>query len=142
MTVRIKTLPILLLLLTLAVGLRAWGLDRDSPAVDILSYEATWIDEGTLALLALAEIRGYDSVSALDTFPAASNMSHRRAVMIPTDSVGALPGAARKYDVRHMLLEFDCPKPPNDLFPIPWLPRVADVRDALDRPITLYEAVQ
>jgi hypothetical protein len=86
-----------------------------------------------------------DIVMVVDP-PTFYNLSHRRAVMIPTDSVDAILVAAHKYDARYMILEFDHPKALDDLFQqvatIPWLTRVADFRDALNRPATLYKVVQ
>ncbi len=57
-------------LLLLSVTLRVWGLDRDSPSVDVLPDEATWTDEGTLAVPALAAIRGDTALSSVNALPA------------------------------------------------------------------------
>lgn len=58
MTLLSKSFLLFAIILLLAVALRVWGLDRDSPSVDLVPDEATWTDEGTLALPALEAIRG------------------------------------------------------------------------------------
>ena len=74
--------------------------------------------------------------------PTFYNLSHRRAVMIPTDDIDAIFSAAEKYDARYLILEYDHPKPLTDLYQervsVPGLARVADFRDALGRPAIVY----
>ena len=118
-------------------GTPLWN-DRD------LHYRqiAAWLDhQGDLGQNARAE----DIVMVADP-PTFYNLSHRRAVVIPTDSVDAIGAAARKYDARYLILEFDHPKPLADLYQkrvtVPWLTRVADFQDALGRPVTLFEVAQ
>ncbi len=78
--------------------------------------------------------------------PTFYNLSHRRAIVIPTDSVDAVFAAAAKYHARYLILESDHPSPLADLYQqrtaIPGLERVADFRDALNRPATLYGLVK
>ncbi len=107
---------------------------RDAAYRDV----AAWLDhQGDLGQNA----RG-DVVMAVDP-PALSNLSHQRVIAIPTDNVDAIFAAARKYNARYLVLEYDHPAPLRDLFQqrvtIPGLTRVAEFRDALDRPVTLYE---
>jgi hypothetical protein len=86
--------------------------------------------------------RAEDVVMVVDP-PTFYNLSHYRAVIIPTDSVDAIMAAAKKYDARYLILEFDHPKPLADLYQqhvtVSGLEPVAEFRDALDRPATLYE---
>lgn len=87
--------------------------------------------------------RQNDGVMVVDA-PAFYNVSHRRAIMIPTDQdTTAILRAAQKYGARFLILEFDHPSPLKDLYSlrseISGLTRVADFRDALDRPVTLYQ---
>jgi hypothetical protein len=97
---------------------------------------AAWLSQNT---------RADEAVMVVDP-PTFYNLSHRRAVMIPTDSTDAVLAAARKYDARYLILEYDHPKPLADLYQqrvdIPWLTRVAVFSDALNRPATVYEVAQ
>jgi hypothetical protein len=85
-----------------------------------------------------------DAVMVVDP-PSFYNISHRRAFVIPTDSLTAVSAAADKYNIRYLILEFDHPRPLNDLYlqraAVSTLSHVADFRDALDRPVTLYEVM-
>jgi hypothetical protein len=94
---------------------------------------ARWLDQ---------HARAEDIVMVVDP-PMFYNVSPRRAIVIPTDSADALFAAARKYNARFLILEFDHPRPLKDLFQeratIPGLTRVADFRDALDRPVFIFE---
>jgi hypothetical protein len=94
---------------------------------------ARWLDE---------HARAEDIVMVVDP-PMFYNVTPRRAIVIPTDSADALFAAARKYNARFLILEFDHPRPLKDLFreraTIPGLTRVADFRDALDRPVFVFE---
>jgi hypothetical protein len=102
---------------------------RDAHYVPI----ARWLDQ---------HARADDIVMVVDP-PMFYNVSPRRAIVIPTDNVDALFAAARKYNARYLILEFDHPRPLKELFQeratIPGLTRVADFRDALDRPVFVFE---
>lgn len=105
-----------------------WNLrDAEYPAI------AHWLDENA---------RPDDIVMVVDP-PTFYNVSHRRAIMIPTDNTDAIFDAARRYGARYLILQFDHPKPLKDLYhgraQVPGLQRVADFRDALGRPVTLFE---
>lgn len=97
---------------------------------------ARWLDQNA---------RADDTVMVVDP-PSFYNISHRRAIIIPTDSIDAIFDAARQYRARYLILEFDHPKPLRDLFQqrtdVPGLQPVADFRDALGRPVTLFEVRQ
>lgn len=97
---------------------------------------AAWLDQNARA----------DEIVMVADPPTFYNLSHHHAIVIPTDSVDAVLAAAHKYAARYLILEFDHPKPLNDLFQqratISGLTRVADFRDALNRPATLFEVVQ
>jgi 4-amino-4-deoxy-L-arabinose transferase-like glycosyltransferase len=70
MTFWLKSSLLFATILVLAFVLRVWGIDRDSPSVDILPDDAAWTDEGTLALPAIDAVRGYDSLSNSAALPA------------------------------------------------------------------------
>lgn len=94
---------------------------------------ARWLDQNA---------RVGDMVMVIDP-PSFYNVSHRRAIIIPTDSIDAIFDAARQYDARYLILEFDHPRPLNDLYrqraTVPGLNLATDFRDALGRPVTLFE---
>lgn len=83
-----------------------------------------------------------DIVMVVDT-PAFYNASHRRAIMIPTESVEAVFTVSRRYKARFLILEFDHPTPLKELYlkhvSVPGLNQVAEFQDALGRPVTLFE---
>ncbi len=93
---------------------------------------ARWLDQ---------HARGDDVVMAIDP-PSFYNVSHRRAIMIPTDGVGAIFDAAARYGAKYMILEFDHPAPLRELYAgkstVPGLEPVASFQDAAGRPVTLY----
>ncbi len=97
---------------------------------------ARWLDQNA---------RADDMVMVVDP-PSFYNTSHRRAIIIPTDSLDAIFDATRQYRARYLILEFDHPKPLHDLFQqrtdVPGLQPVADFHDALGRPVTLFEVRQ
>lgn len=105
-----------------------WNL-RDIEYAEI----ARWLDQNA---------RADDIVMTVDP-PAFYNASHRRTIVIPTDSVEAIFLAAKKYGARYLVLQFDHPKPLNDLYwervTVGALTRVADFRDGNDRAVTLFE---
>ncbi len=86
-----------------------------------------------------------DIVMVVDP-PAFYNVSHRRAIVIPTDSSDAIRQAAQRYDARYLILQFDHPAPLRELYrrsaTIPFLKPVADFRDGAGRTTTLYEIVK
>lgn len=94
---------------------------------------ARWLDQNA---------RADDIVMVVDP-PAFYNVSHRRAIAIPTDSIDAIFDAARRYNARYLILQFDHPKPLNDLYrarvTIPGLNRVAEFPDGAGNPTTLFE---
>lgn len=95
---------------------------------------ARWLDENGRA----------DGVVMVVDPPSFYNFSHRRAIMIPTDeNMGAIFRAARQFRARYLILENDHPRPLSDLFAqrggVPGLTRLADFRDALGRPVYLFE---
>ena len=97
---------------------------------------AAWLIQNT---------RAEDVVMVVDP-PTFYNLSHRRAVAIPTDNVDAVFSVANKYHARYLILEFDHPKPLADLYQqrmtVPGLERIADFRDALGRPAIVYEVTR
>lgn len=94
---------------------------------------ARWLDQNA---------RADDIVMVVDP-PAFYNASHRRAIVIPTDSVEAIFDAARRYNARFLILQFDHPKPLNALYrtrvTIPGLNRVAEFPDGTGNLTTLFE---
>ncbi len=97
---------------------------------------AGWLDQNA---------RPDDSVMVVDA-PTFYNLSHRRAIMIPTDNLDAIFAAAGKYHARYLILEADHPKALTDLYlqraTVPGLVRVAEFYDALGRAASLYEVTQ
>jgi hypothetical protein len=86
-----------------------------------------------------------DVVMTVDP-PSFYNVSHRRAIMIPTDpDTGAIFRAARQFHARYLILEPDHPASLNGLFAgraeLSGLDRVADFHDALGHRVTLFEVV-
>lgn len=105
-----------------------WNLrDAEYPAI------ARWLDQNA---------RADDLVLVVDP-PGFYNVSHRRAIAIPTDSVEAVLLAAKKFGARYLIVQFDHPAPLNDLYharaPISGLTRVAEFRDGNGKPATLFE---
>jgi hypothetical protein len=103
---------------------------------------AAWLDrQGDLGHNA----RANDIVMVVDP-PTFYNLSHRPAIMIPTDSIDAVFSAAKKYHAKYLILEYDHPQPLADLYQsytnIAGLERDADFRDALGRPVTLFKVIQ
>lgn len=94
---------------------------------------ARWLDENAHA---------DDIVMVVDP-PSFYNVSHRRAIAIPTDSIEAIFQAARKYNARYLVLQFDHPRPLGEVYQgsatIPGLTRLAEFRDGAGRPTILFE---
>ena len=94
---------------------------------------AAWLDQNA---------RADDMVMVVDP-PTFYNLSHHRAIMIPTDSIDAIFSVAKRYRAKYLILEYDHPKPLSDLYlsgtSIVGLERVADFRDALGKPVTLFK---
>lgn len=97
---------------------------------------ARWLDQNAHA---------DDMVMVVDP-PSFYNISHRRAVAIPTDDVDAVFVAAQRYRARYVIVEYDHPRPLEDLYKeratVSGLKRVADFRDGMNRPAMLYEVVR
>ena len=131
------------LALFLAVYLYALGVfpigggSSDIPLWNLRDIEyaeiARWLD---------AHARADDVVMTADP-PAFYNASHRRSIVIPTDSIEAILRAAQKYNARYLVLQFDHPKPLNEVYrervPLPGWTRVAEFRDGNNRPVMLFE---
>ncbi len=94
---------------------------------------ARWLDSNARA----------DEIVMVVDPPSFYNTSHRRAIMLPTDSVDAVFAVARKYAARYFILEFDHPRPLKELYEektrVADFQRIAEFRDALNRPVFLYE---
>jgi hypothetical protein len=105
-----------------------WNL-RDIEYVEI----TRWLD---------AHARADDVVMTADP-PAFYNASHHRSIVIPTDSLEAILLAAQKYNARYLVLQFDHPKPLNEVYrervPLPGWTRVAEFRDGNNRLVMLFE---
>ncbi len=113
-----------------------WNLrDAEYPAV------AQWLDQNARA--PFDDAQG-DIVMTVDP-PSFYNVSHRRAIVIPTDGVEAIFQAARRYGARYLVLQFDHPAPLDDLYhertTIPGFERVADFRDGNGRAVVLFEVM-
>lgn len=97
---------------------------------------ACWLDQNANA---------DDIVMVVDP-PSFYNISHRRAIAIPTDDVNAVLVAAQRYRARYVIVEYDHPRPLEDLYKeraiVAGLKRVADFRDGMNRPAMLYEIVE
>lgn len=112
---------------------------------DIPLWNLRDIEYGEIARWLDQNARPDDGVMTVDP-PAFYNVSHRRTIVIPTDSVDAIFLAAQKYGARYLVLQFDHPAPLNDLYleraTIPGLTRVAAFRDGNDRPVWLFEVAR
>ena len=86
--------------------------------------------------------RPNDVVMVVDP-PNFYNVAHVRAIAIPTDNVDAIFMAAKRYDARFLVLQFDHPAPLHDLYlgktAMTGLIGVAEYRDAMNRPVKLFE---
>ncbi len=126
----------------LAIYLYALGVFPIGSASEIPLWNLRDLEYGEIARWLDQNARPDDVVLTVDP-PAFYNASHRRSIVIPTDSVDAIFLAAKKYDARYLVLQFDHPAPLNDLYreraTIPGLTRVAAFRDGNGRPVTLFE---
>jgi hypothetical protein len=133
-------LAIFLAIYLYALGVFPIGGASDIPLWNLRDIEyagvARWLDQNA---------RADDVVLTVDP-PAFYNASHRRSIVIPTDSVEAIFLAAEKYNARYLVLQFDHPAPLNNLYreraTIRGLTRVADFRDGNGRPTTLFEVTR
>jgi hypothetical protein len=129
----------------LAVYLYALGVFPIGGASDIPLWNLRDIEYAEIARWLDRNARTDDIVLTGDP-PAFYNASHRRTIVIPTDSVDAIFLAARKYGARYLVLQFDHPAPLNDLYrervAVPGLTRVATFRDGNDRPVWLFEVAR
>jgi hypothetical protein len=120
-----------------ASGVFGLGAQSNIPLWNVRDVEyvpiARWLDTNA---------RVDDIVLVVDP-PGFYNVSHRRAIVIPTDSVEAVFAAAQRYGARYLVLQFDHPAPLNDLYrertTIPGLTRVADFNDGGGKPAMLFE---
>jgi hypothetical protein len=112
---------------------------------DIPLWSLRDIEYGEIARWLDQNARPDDGVMTVDP-PAFYNVSHRRTIVIPTDSVDAIFLASQKYGARYLVLQFDHPKPLNDLYleraTLPGLTRVAGFRDGNGRPVTVFEVAR
>lgn len=101
-----------------------------------LAAVSQWLDRNA---------RPEDIVMDVDP-PSFYNISHRRAIMVPTDGLTAVFDAARQYGATYLVLRFDHPRPLNGLYAgkenVAGLTGVADFRDALGRPVRLLRIGQ
>lgn len=83
-----------------------------------------------------------DLVMTVDP-PSFYNVSHRPAIVIPTDGTGAVLQAASRYGARYLILQYDHPAPLSDLYKgtasVPGLVPIAHFQDAPDQPTFLFE---
>ena len=68
------------LILILGIVLRVWGLERDSPSVDIYPDEATWTDEGVLATPARIAALGSGAPSSAVSLPMVAHPLYESAL--------------------------------------------------------------
>ncbi len=91
------------------------------------------------------DARGVPNDSPIITIdpPSFINQTGRRSIYLPTESVDAIFDAARQFDARYLVLQFDKPLTMRDLYDgratITGLNPVAQVQDGLGRPVTLFE---
>ncbi len=105
--------------------------ERDIGYLDI----ARWLDRNA---------RDNDIVVAGDP-PSFHNVSHRRTIVIPSDSVDAVLAAARQYRASYLVLDHDYPGPLKDLYEgrttVQGLSPVVSVRDPAGHPVILFEVI-
>lgn len=75
--------------------------------------------------------------------PSFINQTGRRSIYMPTESVDAIFDAARQFNARYLVLQFDKPASLRALYDgratIDGLAPIATTQDALGRPVTLFE---
>lgn len=129
----------------LAIYLYASGVFPIGGASDIPLWNSRDIEYVEIARWLDAHARADDVVMVVDP-PAFYNASQRRAIVIPTESIEAIFLAAKKYNARYLVLQFDHPKPLNDVYrgamTVPGLTRVAEFRDGNSRPAMLFEVMR
>ncbi len=73
------------------------------------------------------------------------NVSHRRAIVIPSESVDAVLAAARRYRASYLVLDHDYPRPLKDLYEgrttVQGLSPTVSVRDPAGHPVMLFEVI-
>jgi hypothetical protein len=130
----------------LSVFLYAQGvLPRDNTSGSVITWNqrdasltqvAQWLDD---------HASSSDVVMTVDP-PTFYNVSHRDAIVIPTDGSAAVFQAANRFGARYLILQFDHPAPLSDLYKgkasIPGLEQVARFQDAPDQPTYLYRITQ
>lgn len=75
--------------------------------------------------------------------PSFINETERRSIYLPTESVDAIFDAAHQFGARYLVLQYDKPVTMRPLYEgratVEGLKALATVRDALGRPVTLFE---
>ncbi|MBI5304319.1 MAG: glycosyltransferase family 39 protein [Chloroflexi bacterium] len=108
----------------------AWN-QRDAEYASI----GRWLDQ---------HARADDVVMVVDP-PNFFNVTHRRAIVTPTDNVDAIFVAAKRYGARYLVLQFDHPSSLRDLYrgktTIPGLSPIAEFRDGMSRTTKLFEII-
>ncbi len=140
---RVFRIGFVALALLLAVYLYALGVfPIGGGASDIPLWNLRDIEYAEIARWLERNARADDLVMTADP-PAFYNASYRRSIVIPTDSLEAILLAAQKYNARYLVLQFDHPRPLNDVYrervPLPGWTRVAEFRDGNNRPVMLFE---
>jgi hypothetical protein len=118
-------------------GLFGSSAGRDSPLWNErdagYSAIARWLERNA---------RDEDIVMAGDP-PSFYNVSHRRAIVIPSDSADAVLAAARRYRASYLVLDHDYPRPLKDLYEgrtiVQGMTPLVSVRDPAGHPVTLFE---
>lgn len=84
---------------------------------------------------------GAEPVLTMDP-PSFANDTGRRSIVVPTDGTKAVFDAAARYGARFLVLQYDHPRPLDDLYRrrsnIPGLELVEQFHDGLGRPTYLY----
>jgi len=140
---RVFRIGFVALALLLAVYLYALGVfPIGGGASDIPLWNLRDIEYAEIARWLDAHARADDVVMTADP-PAFYNASHHRSIVIPTDSLEAILLAAQKYNARYLVLQFDHPKPLNEVYRervmLPGWTRVAEFRDGNNRLVMLFE---
>ncbi|MBI4675640.1 MAG: glycosyltransferase family 39 protein [Chloroflexi bacterium] len=97
------------------------------------------------AIDAALDARGVPDTAPIITVdpPSFINETGRRSIYFPTESVDAIFDAAHQFDARYLVLQYDKPITVHALYEgkatVDGLTPVTTVRDALGRPVTLFE---